>query len=68
MKKAFFVFTVICCFLISQDAFSVDKKTKWLLKLVEKKKNGLKIKSRILDNPRSAQNMLSHLSQSDLAL
>lgn len=67
MKKAFFFFTVICCFLISKDSFSVDKKTKWLLKLAEKKKNGLKIKSNILDNPRTAPYMLSHLSQSDFA-
>ena len=65
MKKFFFVTLLLCTFIFTTN--STDKKTEWLLKLAEKKKNGLKLKPKVFDNPRASKNMFSHLGAGDFS-
>lgn len=66
MKKLFLIFMIAIVGIVSH-ANAGDKKGDRLLKLIEKEKGGLKLKSEALDNPRSMKNIFSHMGVNDFA-
>lgn len=67
MKFFFFIILLSLTIVYTDTAYSTERKTKWLLKLAEKKKSGLRLKTKVFDNPRETRNMLSHLSSTDFS-
>lgn len=52
---------------LTGPVFSSGNGSDRLLRLIEKKRTGLKIKSKLLESPRESRNMLAHLSSSDFS-
>lgn len=61
-KRIIVLAAFMLCLILTQNASSGDKRSGWLLKLIEKQKTELKLSSKLLDNPRAGREMLRHVS------